>query len=593
MLVGGQTKRATVTVGPPLNGLQRAAQRVARTGTVMIVGISLCLVALICRVVQLQVRPSKPIRALIGSQSSLQPLGARRGGLFDRHGRVLATSRIAHVLFVDPHLIEDPNTFSEDLGYALGYDPAWLEQKIAARADRRWVPIDQELSDKRLHQLKRVPSGAAATQLRLDRDYPKGHLAGQLIGFVGQAGDGLDGLEWALNGELSGANGSLKYVRDARRRALWVSEKHYHAPANGRSVRLTVDVTIQAIAEQALKQTCTQFGAPSGQIVVLSATDGDILAMANYPFFDPNQLAQSPPAQRRNRCVTDPFEPGSIFKPFIWSAAIDSRLLRHDQMIDCTDGGFYVSPKGRRLHDTRGHGRITFESVLVLSSNIGMAIAGQRLGPDRLFDALRRFSFGQPTHCGLPGEARGIVNPRRRWNHYSVTSIPMGQEIATTPIQLVRAFSVFANDGLMVKPRIRMAQQSTAASAIYKRVLSKETAQLTRRVLRRVVTDGTGARANSSQYTIFGKTGTAQIADRARGGYLQGQYVASFVCAAPLERTRVVVGCFVHRPDRSKGYYGGTVAAPAARSVVEQTLAYLGVPPDYNDTSGSSQFVRR
>ena len=220
-----------------------------------------------------------------------------------------------------------------------------------------------------------------------------------------------------------------------------------------------------------------------------------------------------------------------------------------------------------------------------------MAIVGQRMGATAMYQAVRRFGFGDPTYSGLPGESRGIVNPVQKWNHYSVTSVPMGQEIAATPIQLVRAFSVFANDGLIPKPRIRLSTADRAARPIYQRVLSENTARRTRQVLRRVVTEGTGQRAESRQYAIFGKTGTAQIPDPTGGGYLEDQFVASFIGGAPVEDPCLVVGCFIHRPDRSKGYYGGTVAAPAVRQVMEQTLPYLGVPPRWPKRAKPVQLV--
>lgn len=581
------------SVPGPAGPSDLAARRVGRWAGVMVVTIMLGLGGLLVRVVQLQSRPDRPVAALVNSQHSSLTLNGRRGSLFDRRGRVLATSRIAHHLFVDPLLIVDPNTFSETLGYALGYDPAWIERRISRRPGSRWVSIDRRISDVRIKSIKDEKLSGAAVSTWLARDYPKQQRAGQVIGVVGRDGHGLEGIESAYERVLRGVDGSLDTVRDAGRRTLWVSAPGYVAPVNGHSIMLTIDLTIQAIAEEALQAACSKFAAPSGQIVVLSAGRGDILAMANFPFFDPNHLDRSRPQIRRNRCVTDMFEPGSIFKPFVWAAAVDADVVGIDQIIDCTKSGFYVSPRGRRLRDTRGHGRLTWEQVLIKSSNIGMAIVGQKLGTGRMHDALRRFGFGQKTQCGLPGESVGKVNPRARWNHYSVTSVPMGHEVAATPIQLVRAFAALANDGLMAQPRIIFPQSHEATAPIYERVVSSRTAGLTRRALRRAVTSGTGRRADSPLYEIFGKTGTAQIAAPDGRGYLEDQYVASFICGAPYEGPRIVVGCFIHRPDTSIAYYGGTVAAPVARRVVEQTLSYLGVPPKTSDRLDSYDLARR
>lgn len=567
------------------------ARRVLVVGRVLLVLIAVGLVSLLGRVVQLQIRPDPRIDALIDSQRRKIGLHARRGAIYDRRGRVLVASRVAHQLFVDPQCVEDPNTFAERLGHELQYDPARLAREIGERSRRRWVLIDRELTDSRRRRLRELSLPGVGVQTWMKREYVHGSRAGQVLGFVGREGRGLEGLEWQLDRELREKDGLLRYVGDVARRPLWVEQDGYSPPKAGGSVRLTLDLVIQAFAEEALVRTCHTFAAASGQMIVLDARDGDILAMANYPLFDPADRGGAAPDQRRNRCVTDAMEPGSIFKPIIWSHALEAGVVTLDERINCTAAGFYVSPQGRRLRDTRGHGTLSWTEVLVKSSNIGMAIVGQRLGPAALHDALGRFGFGRTTYCGVPGEANGIVRPLRVWNHYSETSVPIGQEIAATPIQLVTAFTAFAGDGTIVKPRIRFRWDGLANEPIRQRVLSRKTAKATRAVLRGAVTEGTGRRANSKYHAIFGKTGTAQIADRVNGGYLEDQYVASFLCGAPTETPRIVVGCFVHRPDRAIGYYGGTVAAPAAREVVERTLEYLEVAP--MSDKGPGRVVRR
>ncbi len=539
-------------------------------------------VVLLGRVIQLQAFPPARLAGLIDSQRSRTTLHARRGNLLDRRGRVLAATRLSRRLFVDPKLIEDPATFAEHVGYTLGYDPASIERKISDRDDRRYVPIDHRLSEARLRILKGFHLPGLATEPRLVRDYPYGPLAGQVIGFVGFDGDGLEGLERSFNTRLAGEPGTLSYLRDAARKPLWVERRTYRAPADGQPIRLSLDATIQSIAETQLAQTCDRYAAHSGQMVVMDPQTGQVLAMANYPHFDPGRFSQTKPQDRRNRCVTDVFEPGSTFKALIWAKASEAGFAKPDEMIDCTKGGYYVSPKGRVLRDAHAHGRITWDDVLVKSSNIGMAIVGQRMGIERLHKTVKLFGFGAKTGSGLPGEVRGIVNPLRRWNHYSETSVPMGQEVAVTALQLARAYCTIANGGVLVTPTILADgadPQAAHDQPIYELVLHPAAAAHTRRVLRRVVTEGTGRKANSPYYEIFGKTGTAQVPDRVNGGYLPKQYVASFVGCAPLDRPRLVVVAVIHRPDPSIGYYGGTVSAPSAMRVIEQSLAYLGVEP--------------
>jgi cell division protein FtsI/penicillin-binding protein 2 len=369
-------------------------------------------------------------------------------------------------------------------------------------------------------------------------------------------------------------------ARAASRRALWLEAAGYEPAEPGQHVRLTLDSVIQNFAEQALREACEKYAAPSGQLVVLDPRTGGILAMANYPVFDPNTLGRSTPQQRRNRCVTDVFEPGSIFKPFVWAGATELGLARVDEIIACHNG-LYVSPKGRRLRDVNAHEELTWEQVLVKSSNIGMAIVGQRMEARRMYDAVRAFGFGQTTGSGLPGEVAGLVHRPSRWTHYSVTSVPMGQEIAVTPLQMVRAAAIVANDGLAVQPTILQEVADAAAThPIYERVISSQTAAAVRAALRKAVMEGTGRRADSDAYTVFGKTGTAQVPDLERGGYLERQYVASFIGGAPNEQPAIVVGCFIHIDDASKGYYGGIVSAPVAREVIDKTLAYMGIAPD-------------
>jgi len=575
--------------GATANGDQPTpqSQRILRVGRVSIGLISIAMVGLLARVVGLQTHPPEPIRQLINSQQSGLSLPARRGNLQDRHGRILATTRLASRLFIDPQLIKNPNTFSENVGYQLGYEPSWIERKINAKPGRRYIVIDPRLDEDRVEKLKKYRLPGLATERYPVRDYPNGSLAGQVIGFVGVDGDGLEGLERSIETSLRAKAGRLRYLRASNMKPVWVDQAGYRPPVDGRAVRLSLDITVQSIAESELSQACEAFKAESGQLIVMDPRTGEILAMANYPAFDPNRFKWSKPEDRRNRCVTDLYEPGSTFKPFIWAAATHAGLAKPDEIIDCTTTGYYRTDKGRGLHDAHGHGKLTWDQVLIKSSNIGMAIVGQRMGTQRLYDAVRSFGFGSVTGCELPGEAPGIVTPLKRWNHYSVTSVPMGQEIAVTALQLVAAFSAIVNDGYRVRPTIFAQPQPQPqspdphqATAIYERVLSPATAAHTRHVLRRVVTRGTGHRANSTLYTVFGKTGTAQVADPKNGGYLEDQYVSSFLGAAPLNDPRVTVVCIIRQPDKSIGYYGGTVAAPAVRRVIEQTLLYLGVHPD-------------
>jgi cell division protein FtsI/penicillin-binding protein 2 len=546
--------------------------------------LTIVFVALLGRVVQLRCWPSERLQQHLVAREGRSTLLARRGTLLDRAGRVIATSEIGYRLFVDPQLIDDPSTFATHLAHQVGLDPAEVDQAIGSSSSRRFVVIRESVTQRQKQAVHRWDHPAVGLQARQVRQYPAGPLAGQLVGFVGHEQSGLDGLEHVWQPQLSGRNGRLRFAADVRNQPVWVPPSAYRPPRDGQDRRLSIDLVIQSCAEEVLGEAVERYGARAGEVVVMDSRDGQLLALANWPRFDPAAGGNVPPELRRNRCVTDPYEPGSIFKPFIHAAALESGVVRPEEIIDCTESGFTVTAGGRRLRDARGHGRIDWDQVLVESSNIGMAIVGQRLGTARMAAAVDRFGFGRITGSGLPGESAGIVRPARKWNHYSVTSIPMGQEIAATPLQMVRAFSAFANGGLMVCPTILADEDGRP---ILQRAIERNAADHVRQVLRRVVSDerGTGRRARSQRYAIWGKTGTAQVPDRVHGGYLEKAYTASFVCGAPLRHPRLIVLVVIHEPDPKIGYYGGTVAAPVAREVVDRTLTYLGVPPDLPNSS--------
>jgi cell division protein FtsI/penicillin-binding protein 2 len=377
-------------------------------------------------------------------------------------------------------------------------------------------------------------------------------------------------------------SGSISYWRDTHRKPLWVDPAQYRAPEDGQGVRLSIDAVIQSIAEQHLSQAVAQFKAESGQMVVMNPKTGEILAMANFPTFDPTTFQTVEAKLYRNRCVTDVFEPGSTFKPFIWSAVTSGGYMHKGQQLDCTTAGVYRTPFGRRLRDSHAVGKVTWEEVLIKSSNIGMAIGGMAMGEDQTYAAVRHFGFGERPGTMLPGEGIGLVTPYKKWTKYTLTSVPMGQEIAVTPLQIARGFCAFANGGILLQPTIRALDQQAPVDRIdiERRAIDKATADYTRQVLRRVVTEGTGRKAELKTYSVFGKTGTAQMASKTLRGYEDGAYMGAFVCGAPMDDPQLVIATFIQRPDHTIAYYGGTVAAPATAAVMEKSLAYMGVKPD-------------
>ncbi len=564
----------------PLHLVDDSSRLRRRTMIVAYLAAGLCtlgLVGVMVRVATLRLMPQPPLVAEASKRFSSNVLHARRGTIADRCGRPLAVTRYGYKLFVDPGIIEDFSVFSAHLAHALDANPAAIDQRIGRNADRRYVVINKLLSEQHARAVRDLNLRGAALDPRPVRHYAAGNLAGQVVGFVGDEHRGMDGAEFAFDQRLRGETGRLRYLRDASRRVLWVDENDYRPPDHGEDVRLSIDLVIQQIAQQELLQTVEKHSPKTAEAVVLHARSGQVLAMVNWPFYDPNDRGNTPPAMRRNRCVTDPYEPGSIFKPFVHAAATAAGVAHPNDRIDTTTSGAWRTDFGRLLHDASPHGMLTWDEVLIKSSNIGMGKIGLKLGSRRMREALRKFGFGSETACGLPGESPGIVNPLRQWNKYSQTSVPMGQEIAVTPLQMARAFTAFANGGRIVQPSVLAAD---ALNPRYSPALDPAIADHTRYVMRRVVAEGTGRKANSKLYQVFGKTGTAQVPAPDRRGYLPRTYTGSFICGAPLANPQIVVIVVVHQPDPDTGYYGGIVAAPVAKRIIERTLPYLGIPCD-------------
>jgi cell division protein FtsI (penicillin-binding protein 3) len=561
---------------------QQRGRRLSWTARAVVICLTLTFVGLLGRVYQLQAYPDPNIEALQESQIGTAHMAAMRGGLIDRTGRVLAATRVGYRLFCDPLFIEDRTVFAETIAYELGYNPVEIDMKLSGRSHKRYVLLDDRMNDEQVDRFKDLELPGIYIEPITVRDYPQGPLAGTLLGFVGRDGDGLEGLERFWEDRLLAKPGSFKFMRDYKRRRMWVNGEDYVPFEDGENVRLSIDAYIQRVCEEELKATVEQYGAKSGQIIVMQPNTGEVLAIATFPTYDPNAFGEVDDEQRRNRPVTDIFEPGSIFKPFIWAGLTEMKAAYPNEPIDCTTSGVWVMPNGRSLRDVRGKGIISWHKVLKYSSNIGMAKVSARKNIEDIYNIMRSFGFGRPTGIDLPGEVGGLLtmHEHKGAQSYSHGSWPMGQEIGVTGIQMVRAMSVLANGGVMVDPRIEAWQRAKDGIATTKpqRVVSERTAEATLYAMRDAVVDGTGKKANSPYFDLWGKTGTAQLPNFESGGYHQDRYVSSFLGGAPVEQPRLVVGCFIQDPDRSIGHYGGIVAAPAVRNVIERSLIYLGVP---------------
>jgi cell division protein FtsI (penicillin-binding protein 3) len=525
---------------------------------------------------------------------------AQRGGIYDRHGVPLAVSEVVHSCFFDPKIwVERRNKgrekqadeLLEELAAALSTTVADLRAKFAGKETKRFVWLKRTISEAERQAVEAVRAkfhaGEIGLQMESRRSYPQGPVASHVIGFVNADG-AQEGLEKSWDAWLSGKDGYFYAKFDSGGRPVEPLPADTRMPVNGRSLMLTVDVAIQQRAEAVLAEACRQYSAPSGSAVVMDCKTGEILALANYPTYDPNKPGEAVGEARKNRAITDPYEPGSTFKVFVAAAAMEQKVTRLGDMINCHGGAFTYM--GRTLHDHHPLGVLPLEQVVAKSSNCGMAELGLRMGPQRLYDALLKFGFGRTTGLGLPGESRGLMYPPTRWSGTSILSISMGQECAVTVMQLVQGFGAIANGGTLIRPKV--VRTVTDGGAEPELDLSKPAAvgramdpvvagQMVDPVLSLVVKEGTGVKSQLKDYQVFGKTGTAQVAKVGGRGYESGLYVGSFIAAAPARDPRIVVMVGLNRVDKSKGgYYGGTVAAPAVRQIMEFALPYLKVPPD-------------
>lgn len=570
-------------------------RRIDSWTSLLLLGVMVLTAGCIVRIVQLKIQPDQRLAAAAGSPFSTRVEPARRGDLLDRRGRIIATTTLGHRAFIDPAMVTDVATIGVDLQELVGLDAVEIDRRMGPRLHSRFVPVSDILEPWQVERIRRSGLDGVGLEPRLVRHYPQESTAAQLIGAVGFEHTGLGGAEHLLDVDLTGSTGRMDYLRDVRRRPLWIDPDTFQPHDDGDDRRLTIDMVIQRHVEQRLEAEIRTRNAAGGRVVVVDPVTGELLALADIVNDerapregDPEPEETVPnPRLARNRCGTDPYEPGSTFKPFIWAFATEHGVVTPDEVLPTPDAVPHRTESGRRIRDVHYYGASTWEKVLVKSMNSGMAIVAERLEPTAMQSCIRRFGFGTRTHCGLPGETVGLVTSDSKWTSYTQVSVAMGHEIGVTPLQMVRAFSVFASDGNLPALQLLANDDSTDTPRIRHRIIEPSTAWLTRQTMRKVMTDGTGRKCQSDWYQLFGKSGTAQLPKAGGGGYHEDRYISSFIAGAPLDTPRLVVLCVIEDPDRRIGpYYGGLVAGPVVRDVIDHALAYLGTPPDLEDSEG-------
>jgi cell division protein FtsI (penicillin-binding protein 3) len=515
-------------------------------------------------------------------QESTLALHPVRGSILDARGRVLAESIAAESIYADPQAIVQKRVVAKSLASVRGIGLSAREIETKLRGDGSFAWIARQLPLEVTAEARKLKLPGIYFLEAHRRSYPRATLASNVIGYVGLDGDGLGGIEHSFDEHIRGTPGKVTLLRDARRGVYLVGGDGANRPRDGHHVVLTIDSVIQFIAERALQQAVTHYRATGGSVLVMDPNDGSILAMASAPTFDPNRFRSFSPVTWRNRNVQDLYEPGSTFKIITAAAGLEEHLVTPSQVIDCGDGSITIANITIKEHDGKRYGLLSFEDVIVNSSNVGSARVGLALGEQRFYGWIRRFGFGERAGLPLPGEQSGLLHRADKWTQVSPASISIGQEIAVTPLQITRAVASVAAGGMLVEPRIvkRIADEQgntvlEPPRGAPRRVMSEKTAAVLNEILKNVVSRGTGEKAAIAEHVVAGKTGTAQKA--VRGGYSADKYVGSFVGYVPADQPRLVILVVIDEPRGE--HYGGTVAAPVFREVAEATLRYLGVPP--------------
>ena len=509
----------------------------------------------------------------LADQASRQSLAAEseygeRGRIFDRNGEMLATSVEAKSVFARPYEIENFDVACDVLSRDLKLPRPWVYKQL--KSSRKFVWIKRQVTDREAAAVTKTALKGVRLTSEYNRIYPNGHLAGQLLGFVDVDGKGREGVEAVFEDRL--APGKAEYVvqRDATGRRLYLDAHGREMNINGQDVRLTIDTHIQHAAEQALASSIAKYDARAGIVLVVDVESGDILAMANQPFFNPNAVRSSKPYQRRLRALTDIYEPGSTMKPFLFAAALQEGVITPETLINCENGRWTVARKV--IRDTHPEAWLPAHKVLRYSSNIGSAKIGMDLGAGVYHDYLTKLGFGEKTGLGLPGESGGILMPASKWTSVDLAAISFGQAIGATALQLARAYLCLANQGATKELnliKIPDSERKNASIQVFKPEIAATVLSMMKDVVHE---DGTGRSARIEGITMAGKTGTAQKAAKT-GGY-GDQYLSSFVALVPADEPELLVITMIDEPQKAN--YGSMVAAPVCREVTVRTLAYHG-----------------
>ncbi len=547
---------------------------------ILAVGLLIWTAALCLRLYQVQVAQAEGYRSqAVNQRKGFIDIPARRGDILDRNGAPLAASVSMASLYAHPEQVEDPAAAAQALAQLLpGVSAGRLEQRL--KSSSPFVYLARRVAPALARQALDLELEGIGMRSEPRRLYPDRELAAHLVGFVGDDGKGLSGLEYRYDEHLQGSRARIDVRVDARRRSY--SMESGRTRTQGRTLMLHIDKELQYIAGQVLRETVHASGASGGSVVLMEPDSGAVLAMASYPEFNPNRFTQYDRESFRNRAISAVYEPGSTFKIFSLSSVLDQGLVTPGEEIDCRVGTLRL---GRKVYREAEHsyGILDFDGIVAKSSNVGTIKLVLRLGEEGFHDYIRRFGFGSKTGVDLPAEEAGILRPPKRWSKLSIGSLSIGQEIGATPLQIAAAMSAVANGGTLIEPRLvaKVLEPDGGQVALdapsRRRVLSEATIRRMKQALEAVVEKGTGKEARLNGYSSAGKTGTAQKI--VNGRYSKSLYIPSYAGFAPVEDPALAAVLVIEEP-RGGRYYASDVVVPAWRQIVERSLIYLKVAKD-------------
>ncbi|HAX21395.1 MAG TPA: cell division protein [Hydrogenophaga sp.] len=499
-------------------------------------------------------------------------LPANRGRVLDRNGLILATSVVAQSLWAIPEDVDKADPKLKTLAKLLGLPFSELKKKLA-NEDKTFVWVQRQVDEPLAKEIAALGIKGIYQTREYKRQYPEGEAAAHVVGFTNVEDRGQEGVELAFNKQLSGRNGSRRVIKDRLGRVV-EDVRDVVPPVDGPDLQLSIDSKVQYFAYQKLRDAVLAHKAKAGSVVVLDTQTGEILALANYPSYDPNRRAKLSGEQLRNRVLTDSFEPGSTMKPFIAALALDKGLVRPETQIQTAPGRIMIG--GSSIGDAHPHGILTVNEIIQKSSNVGTVKMAMQMHPREMWEIFAQAGFGQKPHVPFPGAVSGRLRPYKTWRPIEQATMSYGYGLSVSLFQLAQAYTIFSRDGELIP--VTLLKAETPATGV--RVFSEKNAIAVRKMLGMATSPGgTATQAQTMGYSVGGKTGTAHKQEGK--GYAAKKYRSFFVGLAPVEAPRIVVAVMVDEPSNGQ-YYGGLVAAPVFSETVQQTLRILGVQPDMN-----------